>query len=160
MWANVETFEKTSKISNFSATTFLHSDIVFYPVTEILLKRLQLIQFSAASFVAGRYVNNGAILKLGWLQMRERREWHLLKAARKALYGNCWPQYLRLETVSHTIVLRLSVSTSLIRPLESNAFQDDASALFNAIPPMVRSRHDLKRFCSLIRAILKERSDV
>jgi hypothetical protein len=33
------------------------SDIVFYPLTEHLLKRLQRIQYSAASFVTGRYVN-------------------------------------------------------------------------------------------------------
>ena len=34
------------------------SDIVFYPLTENLLNRLQRIQYSAASFVTGRYVNS------------------------------------------------------------------------------------------------------
>ena len=35
------------------------SDIaVFYPLTEHLLERLQRIQYSAASFVKGRYVNS------------------------------------------------------------------------------------------------------
>ena len=48
------------------------SDIVFYPLTEHLLKRLQRIQYSAASFVTGRYVNSiEPILKLGWSPMRE-----------------------------------------------------------------------------------------
>ena len=34
------------------------NDIIFYPITDCLLKRLQRIQFAAASFVFGRYVNN------------------------------------------------------------------------------------------------------
>ena len=47
--------------------------------TDCLLKRLQRIQFAAASFVFGRYVNDiDSILKLGWLPMKERREWHVL----------------------------------------------------------------------------------
>ena len=61
------------------------NDIIFYPITNCLLKRLQRIQFEAASFVFGRYVNNfDSILRLGWLPMKERREWHVLKAAHKA----------------------------------------------------------------------------
>ena len=51
------------------------SDIIFYPITDCLLKRLQRIQFAAASFVFGRYLNNiDSILTLGWLPMKERRE--------------------------------------------------------------------------------------
>ena len=34
------------------------SDIVFYPLSENLLKKLQHIQFSAASFVTGHYENS------------------------------------------------------------------------------------------------------
>ena len=42
----------------------------------------------AASFVCGCYVNNiDSILKLGWLPMKERREWHILKAVHKAIYS-------------------------------------------------------------------------
>ena len=51
------------------------NDIIFYPITDCLLKRLQRIQFAVASFVFGRYVNSiDSILKLGWLTMKERRE--------------------------------------------------------------------------------------
>ena len=63
------------------------NDIIFYPITDCLLKRLQRIQFAAASFVFGRYVKNiDSILKLGWLPMKERGEWHVLKATHKAIY--------------------------------------------------------------------------
>ena len=119
-------------------------------VLKTFSNQLQRIQFSAASFVVGRYVNNNsAILKLGWLPMRERREWHLLKTAHKVLYSNCWPQYLRLEPVRHTRVLRSLGSISLVRPLESNTFQDCASALFNVLPSIVRSCDNFKRYFSL-----------
>ena len=50
-----------------SGSIFLDfNDIIFYPITDCLLKRLQRIQFAAASFVFGRYVNIiDSILKLG-----------------------------------------------------------------------------------------------
>lgn len=42
------------------------SDFVFYPQAEQLLKHLQRIQYSAASFVTGRYTNSiETIVKLG-----------------------------------------------------------------------------------------------
>ena len=51
------------------------SDVVFYQLTENLLKKLQRIQFSAASFVTGHYVNSvNTLFKLGWLPMSERRD--------------------------------------------------------------------------------------
>ena len=43
--------------------------IVMFPLPQHLLKRLQRIQFAAASFVIGRYVNSfKSLLKLGWLR--------------------------------------------------------------------------------------------
>ena len=76
----------------------LDFNIIFYPITDCLLKGLQRIQFAAASFVFGRYVNNiDSILKLGRLPMKERREWHFLKAAHKAIYSHDWPRNLQLE---------------------------------------------------------------
>ena len=40
--------------------------------------------------------------------MSERRDWHLLKAAHKALYDEHWPRNLRRETVQHGRCLRSS----------------------------------------------------
>ena len=45
--------------------------------------------------------NIDSILKLGWLPMKERREWHVLKAAHKAIYSHDWPRNLQLEQVRH-----------------------------------------------------------
>ena len=47
-----------------------------------------------------------SILKLRWLPMKERREWHVLKAAHKVIYSNDWRRNLQLEQVKHARNLR------------------------------------------------------
>ena len=109
-------------------------DIVMFPLPQHLLKRLQRIQFAAASFATGRYVNSfQSLLKLGWLLVRERRDWHLLKTAHKALYSHNWPQTLRLEKVKHTRLLRSNSTVNLVVPPVSNTFQDTAALIFTTL---------------------------
>jgi hypothetical protein len=66
-----------------------YGDLIFNPLPDYLLSsRQQKIQFSAASFVTGKYVNSAeTLLKLNWLPMRERRDFNLLKATHKAIYS-------------------------------------------------------------------------
>ena len=57
-----------------------YCDTVFYPLPDFLLKRLQRLQFAAASFILGCYVNTTAvILKLAWLPLKELGDYSLLK---------------------------------------------------------------------------------
>ena len=71
-----------------------YCDSVFSPLPQYLLKRLQNIEFAAASFVYGRSVNGiGDILKLNWLPVRERRDFNLLKLTFKALYFSLLYRY-------------------------------------------------------------------
>ena len=44
-----------------------YADLVFYPLPQFLLRRLQRVQFAVASFVLGHYVNFRDVLKIGWL---------------------------------------------------------------------------------------------
>ena len=130
-----------------SVIYMLFNDIIFYPITDCLLKRLQRIQFAAASFVFGRYVNNiDSILKLGWLPMKERREWHVLKAAHKAIYSHDWPRNLQLEQVRHARNLRSSSTINLVIPHASDTFQYSAAALFNSLPSNVKCCDNFKFF--------------
>lgn len=134
------------------------NDIIFHPLTDALLRRLQKIQNSAASFVTGHYVNNiDSILKLGWLPMKERRNWHLLKTAHRALYHENWPSNLRLMKVNHTRELRSSSTLNLVISLVPNTFQDNVSALFNSLPPELKSCINFKSFSKQTFTILKER---
>ena len=134
------------------------NDIIFHPITDCLLKRLQHIQFAVASFVFGRYVNNiDSFLKLGWLPMKERREWHVLKAAHKAIYSHDWPRNLQLEQVKHARNLRSSSTINLVIPYASDSFQYSAAALFNSLPSNVKCCDNFKSFSKQTLCILRER---
>ena len=118
-----------------------------FPLPQHLLKGLQSIPFAAASFVTGRYVNSfESLLKLGWLPVRERRDWHLLETARKALCSHNRPQTLRLEKVKHTRLLRSNSKVNLVVPRVSNTFQDTAARIFNTLPSGTKSCVDSKSF--------------
>ena len=132
------------------------SDNVFYPLSENLLKKLQRNQFTAASFVTGHYVNSvNTLLKLGWLPMSECQDWHLLKAAHKALYDEHWPRNPRLEAVQHGRCSRSSKTINLKIPLESGTFQDGAAKHFNSLPAAVKSCPDFNTFSKETHNILK-----
>ena len=60
---------------------------LFYPLPDFLVTRVQCVQFAAASFVEGRYVNDvSRIRRMGWLPVKEGRDFHLLNLVHKALY--------------------------------------------------------------------------
>ena len=136
-----------------------YCDTVFYPLPDFLLKRLQRIQFAAASFVSGHYVRDCSdVFKLGWLSMRERRDFHLLKQVHKALYSDHWPSYLKLDTVTSVRTLRSSSATRLVIPLECGTFQDISASLFNNLPADLRTCNDFNIFCREVRThILRSR---
>ena len=67
-----------------------YCDVVFYPIPKFLLGRLQRLQFTAAGFITGRYFNSfEVLLKLGWLPIKKRRDFSILKHTFKAM-NNPW----------------------------------------------------------------------
>ena len=79
-----------------------YCDTVYYPLLEFQLKRLQRVQLVAASFVLSRYVNDiNDIVKIGWLPVRQQRDFRVLKLVHKALHSPSWPSYIPLDTVKH-----------------------------------------------------------
>ena len=128
------------------------------PLPQHLLKRLQRIQFAAASFVTGRYVNSfESLLKLGWLPVRERRDQHLLKMAHKALYSHNWPQTLGLEKVKHTRLLRSNSTVNLVVSHVSNTFRDTTARIFKTLPSGTKSCVDSKSFSKQAFTFVKSR---
>jgi hypothetical protein len=99
-----------------------YCDTVYSPVHDYQLKRLQRIQNACAGFVKGSYAKVADVINIGWLPIKERRDWHMLKMAHKALR-----------------VLRASAAMKIQVPLESGTFQDTASQLFNALPAELRN---------------------
>ena len=107
-----------------------YCDTGYYPLPEFQLKRLQRVQLVAASFVLSRYVNGiNDIVKIGWLPVRQRRDFHVLKPVRRALYSPRWPSYVPLDTVKHLRYLRSGAATRLTIPMERGTFQDSAAKL-------------------------------
>ena len=74
-----------------------YCDVVYYALPSKLLKRLQRVQSSAVCFITGKFSREEEVLKLGWLPMMERRDWHLLIATFKALNDQRWPEYASLK---------------------------------------------------------------
>ena len=92
--------------------------------------------------------------------MSERRGWHLLKAAHKALYDEHWPRNLRRETVQHGRCLRSSETINLKIPLKSGTFQDCAAKRFNSLLVAVKFCPDFNTFSKETHKIVKAAVDI
>ena len=112
-------------------------DTVFYLLHKYIAKRLQRVQNACAGFVTNNYCRIN-VIEIGWLPIKERREWHILKLARKAMHETTWPSYVNLELVSHLRSLRSDKARLLKSTLESGTFQDSASKLVNNVLPELR----------------------
>ena len=123
-----------------------YNDIVFDPLPLYLVKRLQRIQNAATSFVIGRYATTADAVKIGWLPVQERREWHLLKTTYKALHDTSWPSYASLKVAKPLRNLRSSDSTKLTVPRVKGTFQDLASKYFNKLPNDIKNCETLVSF--------------
>ena len=125
-----------------------YADLVFYPLPQFLLRRLQRVQFAAASFVLGHYVKNFRdVLKIGWLLINERRDLKLLKLFFKTLHNaEIWPDYLKMIKQECPKKPRSSISIRLVFPTENGTFQDNSSKLFNNLPETIRNCKDYKTF--------------
>ena len=133
-----------------------YADLVFYPLPQFLLRRLQPVQFAAASFVLGQYVENFRdALKIGWLSINENRDLNLLKSCFKALHNTeTWPDYLKIIKQECLKELPSSNSTRLVVPTENGTFQDNASKLFNNLPETTRHCKDYRTFLRFSRNFL------
>ena len=134
-----------------------YCDTVYYPLPEFQLKCLQRVQLVTASFVLSRYVNGiNDIVKIGWLPVRQQRDFHVLKLVHKALHSPSWRSYTPLDTVKHLRSLWSGAATRLISPMERGAFQDSAVKLFLKCPSSKYNRNcsAFKVYCREVNAYL------
>ena len=129
--------------------------VVFYPLPQYQMKRLQRVQSTCAGYVLERYAVLEDLQKLNWLQVIKRRDLALLKITHKALYDDVWPDYLRLKF--HTVSaynLRSLEALKLAIPTESGTFQDSAARLFNTLPDRLRQEPDYNKFVRLAKKLM------
>ena len=79
------------------------------------------------------------VLKLGWLPIEERRDFHLAQATFKALYFDQWPSYLKQELYTPGRTLRSSSEAKLTVPLKNDTFQASVAKIFNVLPLGIRN---------------------
>ena len=120
--------------------------IVYDPLPDYQLKRLQRVQNAYASFVTGKFSKIDDVINLGWLPMQQRPDWHLHRTVHKALYQDAWLVYLRLEKVSNTRITRSSNGVRSYTPMKKNTFQDGASKLFNSLLLNIRNKTNFFHF--------------
>jgi len=115
IWAQ----KATSRNTDFVKNRLRRSGLL--PSTTILLRRLQRVQYAAASFVLGHYVKNfRGVLKIEWLPIHERRDLNLLKSCFKALHNaETWPDYFKIIKQECPKELRSSNSIKLVVPAEN-----------------------------------------
>ena len=90
-----------------------YNDIVYHPLPEYLMKRLQKVQTATASFVLGRYASMEDILKLKWLPVKEHREWGLVRPRPHVSDFVCIRKHLVAVTLSvHTYPVKTPTVTA------------------------------------------------
>ena len=129
-----------------------YNNIVIYPTHEYLVKRLQRVQLAAAGFVCNKFADLQDIIKLGWLPIKERQDYHLANAAYQAATNNLWPEHLRLEQYVPPRLLRSSREFTLNSSHVPGTFKYHASRVFNTLPSTVRSSKDNHEFRRLSKA--------
>ena len=101
------------------------------------------MRIASAAFVLGKYVIlENVLLSLKWLQVRERREFSILKLTHKVLYNEVCPAFLLLEL--HSVEgynLRSCSANQLSVPglKEVDTFQHMATNTFNILPEYIRN---------------------
>ena len=112
-----------------------YCDIVYDPLPDYQLKRLQRVLNACASFINGRFSTIEDVIKLNWLPVRQRRDWHFLKAVHKALHRPHGPLiHLRLERVINVRTTRSSSGVHLHIPMEKILFKIE---LLNCLIPFL-----------------------
>lgn len=84
-------------------------------------------------------IGSANVLSLGWLPVKERIEFNLIRLARKSLRDATWFQYLRLELYTNSRQLRADDTLRLKIPFETGTFQDCSAKIFNELPVFIRN---------------------
>ena len=114
----------------------------------------------SASFITRKYSKQESVLKLGWLPLKERRDWYLATATFRALHHDQWPNYLRLEYYQPRKPGLRSKNKYLIEQnCVTNTFKQTAPKLFNSLSLSLRSEENFKTFYNGTKKHFLERAE-
>ena len=113
---------------------------------DYLVKRLQKVQNTAASFVLGKFTKVNGVITLGQFPIKERIDYSIGKRAYQALNDDKWPRYLSLKVKQGARVLRSnSGGLKLEHSKIQDSFQYNAANVFNNLPEHIKLM-DFKNF--------------
>ena len=134
-----------------------YNDTVTFSIHDYLVKHLQCIQLAAAGFVIGKYANLQDILKLGWLPVPERQQFHMAKLAFQSVSYSSWPKQLKTEQYVPARDLRSSKEFKLCSNYITGTFKHSASRVFIACLQTLillrRRKHSEKHICRIEKLI-------
>ena len=111
------------------------------------MKKLQRVQNTAARFVTNRYCNESDVLSLGWLPVKERIEFNLMRLAHKCR-----------QLCTHCRQLRSDDTLRLKIPLETGTFQDCCAKMFNELPVFIRNDNNIRSFLKSLKTLLASKA--
>ena len=125
-----------------------YADVVFRLLSLKLQKRLQKVENEAASFVLGRYVKEKDIISLGWLPIKERREWHLVKLAVNYIIVHNKPAYIDISLKDNSKHNRSNTAPQMATTTNSKILRNSAAEIFNKMPNTIRNSKTKAEFSS------------
>ena len=135
------------------------NDTVTFPLHGYLVKRLQRVQLAAAGFVIGKYADLHDVLKLGWLPIPERQDFHMAKLAFHSANNRNWPEHLKIKQYVPTRNLRSSKDFKLCSNFTPNTFKYSASNVFNNLPSTIRFLKAPQDFYARCRSYFKAKAN-
>ena len=122
----------------FSRLTYCN--VVTYPVSKSWSSKYNKMFKTALSFAFNKYISTQDLSSINILNMESRWKLSLLSLAYKSLYFAHFPSYLALSLQNNPkYALRSSSSPLIVLPsCKNNTFQDNASAVFNSLPDVIR----------------------
>ena len=137
-----------------------YANAVTYNATNMLKRRLQKLQNSAASFVTGRFCKSHDVLQLNWLPITERFDLSMAKLAYKSLHFDNFPSNLKNELYINERNLRETDERLFtIRPSNSpGTFNYFACKVFNDLPIGCRKVERYNGFARKTRSYLFDRA--
>ena len=136
-----------------------YGNAVFHSSPVYLMKQLQRVQNSTASFVTNKFCKLPEVLQLKWLPVMERAEFAVAKLAWKSVNNADWPKFLPMKLRAPTRT-RGGNHEALLLPSNNidNTFGACAPKIFNDLPQEVRTCGEYKVFLKKTKSFLFDKA--
>ena len=140
-------------------TKIYYCSSLFFNLPQLQLKKLDTLLCRIASFVTLKYCTIEDLVNLGWLPMKQRIDFELMKLAHKSIHQNDFPSYLKgfkLRTAGRKT--RNAEDHVYETRISEKLFVGKASCLLNELPKNIREEVDTSKFRISLKKYLLDHS--